>query len=82
MIFGHAPIILPAVTGARIRFSAWAYLPLAVLHLSVAARIAGDLLPSLDLRTVSGLMTVIALVSYAAALAIPSARNRRSAPTN
>jgi hypothetical protein len=75
MIFGHAPIILPAVTGVRIRFSGWAYPPLALLHLSVVARIAGDMLPSVDLRAASGLMTVIALISYAAALAIPSARH-------
>ncbi|MCC6776025.1 MAG: hypothetical protein IT537_05205 [Hyphomicrobiales bacterium] len=77
MIFGHAPIILPAVTGARITFSEWAYLPLALLHLSVVARIAGDVLGLIELRIASGLVTVLALVSYVAALAIPSARRRR-----
>jgi hypothetical protein len=72
MIFGHAPIILPAVTGLRVRYSAAAYAPLFLLHLSVLLRIAADLLERTDLRTISGPATIIALASYAATLIIAS----------
>src|SRR5262245_24729231 len=43
MIFGHAPIILPAVTGLRITYSALLYGPIALLHISVASRVIADL---------------------------------------
>lgn len=74
MIFGHAPIILPAVTGLRVRYSAAAYAPLFLLHLSVLLRIAADLLGRTDLRSISGPATIIALASYAATLIIASRR--------
>lgn len=77
MIFGHAPIILPAVTGLRIRYSAAAYVPVFLLHLSVLLRIAADLLEHTELRTISGPATIIALASYAATLIIAS-RNAAS----
>lgn len=72
MIFGHAPIILPAVTGMRVHYSAAAYVPLVVLHLSVLFRIAADLLECVEMRIISGPITVIALAGYAATLIIAS----------
>lgn len=65
MIFGHAPIILPAVTGLRITYSALLYGPLALLHISVALRVTADLFEWNDLRAASGLLTVAALIGYA-----------------
>lgn len=41
MIFGHAPVILPAVLGIRFPYSAALYAPLALLHGSLALRVAG-----------------------------------------
>jgi len=38
MIFGHAPITLPAMTGLRITYGGLLYGPLALLHISVALR--------------------------------------------
>jgi hypothetical protein len=72
MIFGHAPIILPAVTGLRVRHGAASYLALALLHLSVALRVAADLCEYSDLRMASGLTTVLALAGYAASLVVAS----------
>ncbi len=72
MIFGHAPIILPAVTGAQVRYSAAAYLPLVILHLSVLLRVAADLIERVDLRAASGPVTIIAFATYAATLIIVS----------
>ncbi len=68
MIFGHAPIILPAVTGLRVRYHAAYYLPLALLHLSVLLRVAADLVESVNLRMISGPVTVLAFAGYAATL--------------
>jgi hypothetical protein len=44
MVFGHAPIIVPAVLRVALPYRAWFYLPLVVLHASLAERIVGDLL--------------------------------------
>ena len=72
MIFGHAPIILPAVIGLRVRYSAAAYAPLVLLHLSVLLRVAADLFERVELRAISGPVTIIALAGYAATLMIVS----------
>lgn len=45
MIFGHAPVIFPSVLGLPVQFRWTAYLPMAVLHLSLVLRLAGDLVP-------------------------------------
>ena len=44
MVFGHAPIIAPALLKVALRYHWFFYVPLALLHLSLAERIAGDLL--------------------------------------
>ena len=72
MIFGHAPIILPAVIGLRVRYSAAACVPLVVLHLSVLLRIAADLFERVEMRAISGPATIIAFAGYAATLMITS----------
>jgi hypothetical protein len=80
MVFGHAPIILPAVLGIRLRFSGFAYAPLALLHASMALRVGSDLFAWVDLRAASGIVTVVALAGYAATLAAASwKRTPRSA---
>jgi hypothetical protein len=85
MMFGHAPIILPAVTGLRVRYTGYAYAPLALLHASVALRLAGDALERVDLRAASGIVTAIALAGYALTLALASRskfRTRGPSPTH
>jgi len=72
MIFGHAPIILPAVTGIRVRFSPAAYAPLILLQASLVLRIGGDFLESADLRLASGIVTIAALAGYAVTLSLVS----------
>ena len=42
MMMGHAPVILPAIAGVKLLFGRAFYLPLAVLHLSLAWRLAGS----------------------------------------
>ena len=72
MIFGHAPIILPAVIGLRVRYSSAVYLPLVLLHVSVLLRVAADLFERVELRAISGPVTIVALIGYAATLMIAS----------
>jgi hypothetical protein len=74
MIFGHAPIILPAVIGLPIQYSPTAYVPLALLHLSVLLRITADIFDWTEIRIVSGPTTIIALACYAAILVITPRR--------
>ncbi|HLS85913.1 MAG TPA: hypothetical protein VK043_06415 [Burkholderiales bacterium] len=45
MVFGHAPVILPAVLRVRFPYSAALYVPLVLLHGSLALRVLGSLLP-------------------------------------
>jgi hypothetical protein len=77
MVFGHAPIILPAVTGIRIAFTRFAYLPLALLHLSLMLRIGADLSEQIELRAASGVLTVIALLGYAMTILIATRLARK-----
>ena len=72
MIFGHAPIILPAVIGLRVRYSAAVYVPLVLLHLSVLLRVAADLFERVEMRAISGPVTIVAFIGYAATLIIVS----------
>ena len=64
MIFAHAPIIFPAVLGIRIRFTRWFYLHLALLHLTLVVRIAGDMLEEPMWRTWGGLGNVVAVMLF------------------
>jgi len=74
MIFGHAPIIFPAILGRPLPFHRRFYLHLALLHLSLVARIVGDLTGYLPARAWGGLFNTVAillfLLSTAAAIAV------------
>lgn len=63
MVFAHAPIILPAVARIEIPFHAALYLPLTVLHTSLIARVAGDLLGLATMRTAGGVGNALALLT-------------------
>ncbi len=65
MVFGHAPIIFPAVIERPIGFTPFAYVPLAVLHFSVALRILADLAEVQMVRQAAGVWTGVAFILYA-----------------
>jgi hypothetical protein len=44
MIFGHAPVSIPAIMGIPIKYSPIFYVHLGLLHISLALRVTGDLL--------------------------------------
>lgn len=68
MVFAHAPIILPAVARMNVPFSPWLHVPLAILHLGLAARVAGDLAGQAHLRRVGGIANAVALAAFVVAV--------------
>jgi hypothetical protein len=68
MVFGHAPIIVPAVARLSISFDVAFYGPLALLHGSVALRVSADLAGALDMRANAGILTAAALALFIAAV--------------
>jgi hypothetical protein len=64
MIFGHAPIILPAVLGRAMPFSPAFYAHLALLHLSLVLRVGGDLFSAPTAREWGGMFNVIAVLLF------------------
>lgn len=65
MIFAHAPTIVPAITGFSVPFHGTFYVHLALLHVSLALRIVGDLAMQPEARRWGGLLNVIAVLLFA-----------------
>lgn len=78
MVMGHAPIILPAVTGAQLPYHWSAWVPLVLLHASVAVRVAADLAGSVWLRGWATHGNVTALLLFAGIVIFGAHRARRS----
>lgn len=69
MIFGHGPIILPAVLRVSVPYRPFFYLPLALLHSSLIARIVGDLNALAYARVWGGALDAVAIVAFIASMA-------------
>jgi hypothetical protein len=69
MIFGHAPIVFPAVLGLNLAYTPAFYLPLALLHGSLLLRVAGDLAALPALRLWGGLAGAAAILWFLGILA-------------
>jgi hypothetical protein len=64
MIFGHAPLIVPAVMHVHIPFSRAFYAPLVWLHLTLMLRVGGDLLLNPTLRMWGGMLNALVLLWF------------------
>jgi len=64
MVFGHAPIILPAVLRVTVPYTPYFYLPLALLHFSLLVRLAGDWMMLPQWRVWGGALNGIALFAF------------------
>lgn len=62
MVFGHAPVILPTIAGVKLQFGRAWYLPLALLHASLAVRLFGG--PGLLAAGAAG--NALAIAAFAA----------------
>jgi len=76
MIFGHGPVILPAISGRTISYLPFFYAPLALLHLSLIVRIAGDLLAQPNLRTWGAIGNGVAILLFLLAMAAGTRKSR------
>ncbi len=64
MVFGHAPIIFPAVIKVKMPYHWTFYLPLLALHASLLMRLAGSGLMRPELLSLGGLLNAAALVLF------------------
>jgi len=64
MIFGHAPIILPAILNLQVTYRPVFYVHLALLHLSLSARVSGDIFLWHGVRRWGGLVNAVVIVIF------------------
>jgi hypothetical protein len=64
MIFAHAPVILPTITGLAMPFRNAFYLHAGLLHLSLVLRVAGDLGLVLSLQQWGGLLNTLTILIF------------------
>ena len=64
MVFGHAPIILPAVLRVAVPYHPYFYVPLVLLHGSLLVRFAADITLESAWRTWGGAFNAIALLAF------------------
>lgn len=77
MVFGHAPIIFPAVLRVSVPYHRYFYIALAVLHLSLLLRLAGDASGAFTLVRAGGMVGAIALAGFIVGTAAAVIRARR-----
>lgn len=84
MVLAHAPVILPAVLGRPLPYHRAMYVPLALLHVTLAVRLGGGAVTSaLDSRTpwqMGAAGTVIALLTFvlvSLAVSVRAAHHRK-----
>ncbi len=78
MIFGHAPIIFPAVLQIPVIYTPFFYLHLALLEISLAVRIGGDLTSTPEAFKIGGLMNVASLLLFILNTAVGGVRGKLS----
>jgi len=79
MVFGHAPIIFPAVLRVAVPYHPAFYVPLALLHASLVVRVAGDATGQFAWTSAGGLVNALALAAFIAGTATAVVRGRRRA---
>jgi len=68
IVFAHAPLVAGSILGLTVVFTRLSYVPLLVLHASVALRIYGDLVDAPLAVTAGGIGHAVALLLQAASL--------------
>jgi hypothetical protein len=77
MVFGHAPIIFPAVLRVNLAYHPLFYAPLVLLHASLLLRVAGDASGQPGWTRWGALLSALALVAFIANTAAAVLRGRR-----
>lgn len=81
MMFGHAPVILPALARIKLQFGRAFYVPLALLHLSLVVRLAGAPLDA-GLRALGAAGNAVALVAFVLTVVGAALAWRRAHPAS
>ena len=79
MVFGHAPLIVPAIARASVPYHWTFYVPLALLHLSIAVRVAGDLATAVPLRASGAALNALAILAFVVSTLAAVVRGKRAA---
>ena len=79
MVFGHAPIIFPAVLRVAVPYHPWFYVPLALLHGSLLVRLAGDAMGDFAWTRAGGLGNAVALLAFIVSTASAVVGGRKTA---
>jgi len=64
MIFAHASVIIPSLSGKIVPWSRYFYLPFFLLHGSLLLRIAGDFIGNFSIRAIGSWINVIAILLF------------------
>jgi len=80
MVFGHAPIIFPAVLRVAVPYHPSFYVPLALLHGSLVVRVAGDAMADFGWTRAGGLGNAVALAAFIVVTAAAVIRRGRGVP--
>lgn len=64
MAMGHAPVIAPAVARIKLQFGPWFYVPVALLHASLALRVAAALSSAPELHADAAALNAVALLLF------------------
>ena len=78
MVFGHAPIVFPAVLRVALPYHPVFYAPLALLHGSLALRLLGDASGAFELVRWGALGSALALAAFIVVMAGAVLRSRRT----
>ena len=81
MVFGHAPVIFPAVLRVAVPYDATFYAPLVLLHGALALRLAGSALASHEALRWGALLSALALLAFIGNTARAVIGGRRAART-
>ena len=81
MVFGHAPIIFPAVLRVAVPYHPLFYAPLALLHAGLALRVAGDAAGQFEWTRWGALLSALALLAFIVNTIAAVVRGRRAAPS-
>lgn len=77
MIFGHAPIIIPALTGLRVDYTPIFYGHLILLHTTLIYRMIGNIALDMTARRYGGLLNVTAVLLFIIVMIVTVVRSNR-----
>lgn len=76
MIFAHAAVIIPALTGLLVPYHHYFYMPFMILHISLLLRVTGDIAWIPMLQTTGSYVNVAAILLFLGGIMVQLIRNK------